>query len=342
MTSPVVVLAAHEVARLLDMGACIESIAGAFSAHEAGGSRGPASCGFALPDGSFHVKAAALESDGRLFVLAKANVNLPGNSIRHGRPTIQGALLLFDGLDGRPLAVMDSMALTSLRTAATAALAARHLSLHAAGTITIVGCGEQGEAQLRAITTVRPLTTAFAVDTDAAKAADFARRLSRDLRLRVEATTDLGAAVLASDICVTATTAHEPFVARTHLHPGLFIAAVGADNPAKHEIQPEALRHSRVVVDSLAACAAGGDLHHAIASGAMSEADVHAELSAIVAGRAPGRSSPDEVFVFDSTGTALQDAGAAVAVYQRALAAGLGRRVHFVEPEASATTGASW
>jgi ornithine cyclodeaminase/alanine dehydrogenase-like protein (mu-crystallin family) len=80
-------------------------------------------------------------------------------------------------------------------------------------------------------------------------------------------------------------------------------------------------------VDSLSACAAGGDLHHAIREKTMAEADVHGELSAIVAGRLRGRTSRDEVFVFDSTGTALQDVAAAILVYERALASEIGLRV---------------
>jgi ornithine cyclodeaminase/alanine dehydrogenase-like protein (mu-crystallin family) len=107
----------------------------------------------------------------------------------------------------------------------------------------------------------------------------------------------------------------------------LFVAAVGADDPRKQEIDAGALAHSRVVVDSLAACAAGGDLHHAIRARLMTEQDVHGELSAIVAGRLPGRASEGDVFVFDSTGTALQDVAAGVLVYERAAAAGAGTRV---------------
>jgi ornithine cyclodeaminase/alanine dehydrogenase-like protein (mu-crystallin family) len=106
----------------------------------------------------------------------------------------------------------------------------------------------------------------------------------------------------------------------------LFAAAVGADNPAKQEIDVTALSRSWVVVDPLAACAAGGDLHHAIKANVMTEEDVHGELSAVVAGRVPARSSRVQV-VFDSTGTALQDVAAAVLVYRRAAAAGAGLRV---------------
>ena len=327
MNDGAIVLGARDVARHLPIRDCIDAIAGTLRAHEAGKSCGPASAGFALAGGSVHAKLAAIEQDGRVFVVVKANVNLPGNPGRRGRPTIQGALILLDGDDGRPLAIMDSIALTSTRTAAAAALAAEHLALPDAQTITIVGCGEQGDAQLRAMAVVRPLRAGFAVDVDSAKAAAFAGRVSSELGWRVEASTNLAASVAASDICVTCTTSGSPVLFADHFHPGLFVAAVGADNPAKQEIDAAALGESRVVVDSVAACAAGGDLHHAIQAGLMTERDIHGELSAIVAGRVRGRTSRDEVFVFDSTGTALQDVAAAVLVYQRAADAGAGLRV---------------
>lgn len=324
MNETTLVLGARDVTRFLTIRECIDAVAGALRAHEAGRSRGPASTGFTLPNGTVHAKLAAIENDGRIFVAVKANVNLPGNPSRHGRPTIQGALILLDGDVGRPLAIMDSIALTSLRTAAVAALAAEHLALADARTITIVGCGEQGEAQLRAMAAVRPLRAGFAVDMDSVKAIAFAERMSWELGWRVEASTDFAAAIAASDICVTCTTAESPLLFAEHLHPGLFVAAVGADNPAKQEIDAAVLAESQVVVDSVAACAAGGDLHHAIKANLMTEQDIHGELAALVSGRIAGRANRDEVFVFDSTGTALQDVAAATLVYARASAAGAG------------------
>lgn len=329
MIDATLVLGARDVERFLTVRECIDAIARTLRSHEGGKTRGPVSAGFALPHGSFHAKLAAAEEDGRVFVAVKANVNLPGNPTRHGRPTIQGALILLDGEDGRPLAVMDSIALTSHRTAAVAALAAEHLARPDSRTITIVGCGEQGEAQLRAMAAVRPLRAGFAIDADAAKAAAFAHRSSREMGWRIEDTSDLAAAIAASDICVTCTTSESPLIFAEHLHPGLFVAAVGADNPAKQEIDAGALPRSKVVVDSLSACAAGGDLHHAIKAGTLTEAGIHGELSAIVSGRVDGRTSQDDVFVFDSTGTALQDVAAAALVYRSALAAGAGVQILF-------------
>ena len=338
MSDAAIILGATDVARHLTTRACIDAIARTLVAHEDGRSCGPVSSGLTLPDGTVHAKVAAIEDEGRIFVAVKANVNLPGNRVRHGRPTIQGVLILLDGRDGRPLAVMDSIVLTSIRTAAVAALAAEQLALPDARTITIVGCGEQGEAQLRAMSVVRDLCAAFVVDSDAAKAAAFADRMSHELALPVEPAPTLRSAVRQSDICVTCTTSSVPLVYRADLHPGLFVAAVGADNPGKQEIDAGAMAQSFVVVDSLPGCAAGGDLHHAIKAGAMTEHDVHGELSAIISGRVPGRTSPDEVFVFDSIGTALQDVAAAVLVYERAAADGAGLQVQFDDRPRARTT----
>jgi alanine dehydrogenase len=101
---------------------------------------------------------------------------------------------------------------------------------------------------------------------------------------------------------------------------------VGADNPDKQELEPEVLLMSKVVVDLLEQAAVMGDLHHAIAAGAMAASGIHAELGQVVAGQRAGRTSEEEIFVFDSTGTALQDVATAALVYQRAVATGKGQR----------------
>jgi alanine dehydrogenase len=97
------------------------------------------------------------------------------------------------------------------------------------------------------------------------------------------------------------------------------VAGVGADNPDKQELDPALLARSAVVVDILDQAVTSGDLHHAIAAGVMSRDQVRAELGEVVAGRKRGRLHEDEIIVFDSTGTALQDVAAAAAVYERAI-----------------------
>ncbi len=182
---------------------------------------------------------------------------------------------------------------------------------------------------LRALLRVRNPARIYAYDQDAAKARAFAAALEAELPLEIAPVTDLPQAIAASDIVVTCTTSRRHFVAREMVRPGTFVAGVGADSENKQELDPALLAHSKLVTDITEQCAAIGDLHHALDAGAMSRADVHAELGEIVAALKPGRTSDDEITVFDSSGTALQDVAAAAAVYRRALGDGTGHRFSF-------------
>jgi alanine dehydrogenase len=123
---------------------------------------------------------------------------------------------------------------------------------------------------------------------------------------------------------VTCTPSRTPLLRREDVAGGTFIAAVGADNEDKVEIDPALMAAGTIVVDSLEQCATIGDLHHALARGALSMADVHAVLADVVAGRKPGRTSADEITIFDSTGVAIEDVAAAAVAYERAIALGRG------------------
>jgi alanine dehydrogenase len=127
-----------------------------------------------------------------------------------------------------------------------------------------------------------------------------------------------------ADIVVTCTPSRRFFLTREAVGEGTFIAAVGADDAGKQELEPALMAASTVVADLVEQCARIGDLHHAIEAGAMTAGEVHAELGALAAGSRPGRTDKRQITVFDSTGTALQDVAAAELVYRRAAAAGRG------------------
>jgi ornithine cyclodeaminase/alanine dehydrogenase-like protein (mu-crystallin family) len=321
-------LSRGDVERLLTPDECIAAVEDAFRQHTLGKTPAPGILGLHAQDGSFHIKAALLTLD-RPYFAAKTNANFPHNGARHGLPTIQGVVVLCDAVKGLPLAVMDSMAITALRTAAATAVAAKYLARENCETALICGCGGQAPAQLRALLRVRSPARIYAYDQDAGKAGAFAVALARETALTITPIADLPRAIAAADIVVTCTTARRWFVARDMVRPGTFVAAVGADNEDKQEIDPALLAASKVVTDITEQCAAIGDLHHAIAAGVMSRAGVHAELGEIVAGRKPARTDDDEIIIFDSSGAALQDVAAAAAVYRRALEHGAGARFSF-------------
>src|SRR6476659_4596777 len=145
------VLTRKDVSRVLRMPECIEAVERGFLRHARGESIPPGVLGTHVAGGGFHVKSAGLLDavDGRPVFAAKVNANFPGNPDRHTLPTIQGVIALFDAADGRLLALLDSIEITSLRTAAATAVAAKYLAPDA-GTVTICGCGEQARNQLRA------------------------------------------------------------------------------------------------------------------------------------------------------------------------------------------------
>ena len=173
-----------DVAALLSLDECIDAVEAGFARQAGGGAVGPGVLALHVPGGGFHVKAAGLRL-ARFYVAAKLNANFPDNGARRGLPTIQGVVVLSDGEDGRPLALLDSMEITALRTGAATAVAARHLARADARVATIVGCGRQGRIQIAALARVRPLTRVHAVDADPAAAARFAREMSAELGLDV-------------------------------------------------------------------------------------------------------------------------------------------------------------
>ena len=321
-------LTRSDVASLLTLDDCIGGVEAAFRLHAEGRTLPPAVLGVPSGDGGFHIKTAGLTVERTWFAM-KCNANFAGNPARLGMPAIQGVIVLCDGDNGAPLAVLDSAEITILRTGAATAVAAKHLAREDARVATICGCGNQGRAQLRALTRVRALDRVFAFDADAAAAAAFAAEMALACGIAVEAVADLATAVRASDICVTCTPSRRYILHAEDVRPGTFVAGVGADSETKWEIDPRLFARARVVVDSLDQCAVIGDLHHALEAGAITRDAVHAELVDLIAGRVAGRATPEEITLFDSTGVALEDVGAALVVYQRALERGAGLRLDF-------------
>jgi len=319
--TPTLVLTRSDVQALLGYDDCIAAVEAAFRLHAEGRSLAPGVLTVGAREGVFHVKAAGLDL-GRLYFAAKTNANFSENPRRHGLPAIQGVIVLCDAEDGRALAVMDSIEVTIRRTAAATAVAARYLARADARSVTICGCGNQGRAQLRALARVRPLERAFAFDADAAAARAYAEEMSAELGFEVAPVSSPAAGLAESDVCVTCTPSRQAFLMRGQVRPGTFVAAVGADSADKQELDPHLMAAAVVVTDVLEQCAAIGDLHHALEAGVMSRDKVHAELADLVTGGKEGRRSPEEITIFDSTGTALQDVAAAAIVYEKALASG--------------------
>jgi ornithine cyclodeaminase/alanine dehydrogenase-like protein (mu-crystallin family) len=304
------IISGDGVRRLLSLQDCIDAVEQAFRAHGEGRVEAGVLSVHAH-DGAFHTKSAIA---GPWFGV-KTNANFPSNPSAHGLPTIQGVMLLFDAGDGRPLAVIDSIELTAMRTAAASAVAAKALARPGSSTAMIVGCGPQGRMHLEALALVLPLTRAVVLDADEQRAKDCASEMSAKLGIPVTATSDLHQE---ADVWVTCTTSRTAFLDLEHVRPGAFVAAVGADNPAKSEITPRLMARSRIVTDVTDQCVDIGDLRHAIAAGAVPRGDVVAQLGEVIARSTAVRRTPDDIVIFDSTGAGFQDTAAAAVIYERA------------------------
>jgi alanine dehydrogenase len=317
--SSTLLLSRGEVAELLSLETCIDVVEKALCLLGQKEISPPTLLSMHAGPGGFHVKAALFSHGDRQYFAAKCNANFSDNLHRFGLPAIQGLIILCDAECGYPLAVMDSTEITALRTGAATAVAAKFLARADSRIVTVCGCGNQGRVQLRALKRVLPIDHAFAFDQDFARASGFASELSAALAITIEPVTDFRSALKASDVWVTCTPARRAFVPADCVRPGTFIAAVGADSSEKHELDPMLMRVGQVVVDSLDQCAAIGDLHHALEAKVLAREDVYAELGEIVAGIRPGRTSNEAITIFDSTGMAIQDAAAAIAVYEAAV-----------------------
>lgn len=325
MRNETLILSRGDITALMQPADWLAAVETGFRAAADGKASAPPPMAIDGVGGMFHAKGAAIELD-RHYVALKLNGNFPGNPDRRGLPTIQGAILLCDGQTGSLLAIIDSIEVTLRRTAAATALAARYLARPDSASLLICGCGEQARVQLDALRSILPLRQVLAWDRDAARARQFAEACSGG-PLAVETVRDLAPAARASDVIVTCTTAREPFLSADMVAPGTFVAAVGADSAEKGEIAPDLMAASLVVADVLDQCAVMGDLRLALEVGAMERSDVHAELAELVVKRKSGRGSADQITLFDSTGTALQDVASAALIHGRALAAGDARTV---------------
>ena len=250
----------------------------AFKLHGERRTEPPGILGIHAADGGFHIKAGLLDLN-RSYFAAKINANFPGNPKRNGLPTIQGVILLCDGEDGYPLALMDSIEITTQRTGAATGVAAKYLARTDSKTLTVCGCGNQGRISVRALSKVLPIEKIFALTPINLRLKSLKSDLATEMGIKIELTDNIETALKQSDVCVTCTPSKQVFLKEEFIAPGTFIAAVGADSPEKQELEPSLLSRNKVVADIVEQCATIGELHHALDAALMTRDDVHAELA---------------------------------------------------------------
>ncbi len=234
------------------------------------------------------------------------------------------AMLYFDVATGVLLAVIPATYITGIRTGAASGVATKYLARESARTVGLFGAGFQGRNQIAAIREVRSIERVKIFDVAEAPARALAKELEADGVSATLARTPEDA-VRGSDILASATTASEPPIRGEWLPPGCHVNAVGANAPAKREVDAAAFARARVVVDfEEQALQEAGDLMAAIESGAFARDRIHAELGDIVIGKKKGRENGEQVTLFKSVGVAIEDVAVAAWVYREAKKKGLG------------------
>jgi ornithine cyclodeaminase len=240
----------------------------------------------------------------------------PGNA-EHGLPAVMGAYLLLDGKTGTPQALIDGPMLTLKRTAAASALASSYLSRPDCERLLMVGTGALAPHLIMAHAAVRPICNVLIWGRSADKAAKLAKRLDRR-DFRVDATDDLETAVKGAHVISCATLSKNPLVLGDWLQPGQHLDLVGGFKPDMRETDDAAVRRARVFVDTReGAGKEAGDIVQPIESGALDLADIAGDLFELSRGGRAGRRFYDQITLFKSVGTALEDLAAAQLAVER-------------------------
>ncbi len=324
-----------DVSTCADLAEIVDAVEGAFGAYARGNVQMPAKSYIDLPqyDGDFRSMPAYIDARGSAGERDWEGAGIkwvnshPKNPARHDLPTVMGTMIYSDPETAFPLAIMDGTTLTRLRTGAAAAVATAHLARTDAHSLGLVGAGVQAHAQLEAIALVRDIRTVVAADLDEAAIEALTAAYGDDYEIR-RGTVDEAAS---RDVVSTTTPVEEPIV--TSVPGGTHVNAMGADAAGKHEIADQVLQNATIVIDDYEQCTHSGEINVPWRNGVLTDADIHAELGAVVAGEAPGRTSSDEVTVFDSTGLAIQDVAAAHVVFTEASERDIGSKMSLVGTE---------
>jgi alanine dehydrogenase len=294
------VLSGADVERAVSPQRAVEAVRDAFVAYARGEWTMPSKVYVpAYPAGDFR----AMPALGSGHALLKWVTSFPGNP-QHGLPTVTGLVLVSDASNGMLQAALDAAAVTALRTGAAAVLAAETLGRD--GTAAVVGAGVNGRAAAR--TFVARGREVLLYDVDNERAASAADELGATVATREEA--------LGAEVVVTVTPGKELVYDKCSLRAGQHVSLMGADGPGKAEIAVGEMARVRMFCDDWEQASHNGDLAHAVEADVLDGRDV-TQLGDVLAGTARGRTTDEEITVFDSTGLAIQDLAIALAALER-------------------------
>jgi len=321
------VLTASVLESLTSMSETITAVERGFGDIARGTAVQPGPVSLHLPSSEARYLLMAGLAEAQQLASVKLLSDIPGNHIL-GLPTQRSSILLADRRTGETLALLDGRIPTRLRTAAASAVASKYLARPDSSTLGLVGAGALAITHVEAMLHVHPIQKVVVWSRRAATLDEFRARTAHH-GLEVVTASDVRQVLEAADILCTLTPSVEPLVRGDWFRPGMHINAVGArPRPTHREIDAEGMRKARVFVDSLATAEEkSGDLMMAVAEGVMTVNDVQGELGSVIAQGIPGRTSPDEITLFNSVGIGMLDLAIGRLLYDAAMLHGLGTEI---------------
>ncbi len=320
-------LSMDEVSKTLTMGDVLRLVEQAFDERGNGRAQMPPKSYvfFSRHNGDLRVMPAYLEALNEPGVKL-VNVH-PDNPTAHGLPTVLATILLFDPETGTPVCIMDGTLVTTMRTAAASGVAVKYLARKDSSRLGVIGAGGQALRQVEAMHQVLKLEGVKVFDVAGSYSQELARTIEQRYGTSAEAVSTAEEAVRNSDVVVTVTPSSTPVVQDSWVGAGTHICAIGADAPGKEELDPALFKRAKIVVDDWEQASHSGEINVPVQNGSLTRAAIHADIGEVVAGLKPGRTSDDEITVFDSTGLAIQDVITAWQAYRVACEKGLGTEI---------------
>ena len=247
------------------------------------------------------------------------------NRKNYNLPTVFSILIYTEPETGFPLAIVDGSYHTVMRTGAAAAVSTKWMARRNARILAIAGAGHMAEGVLATCNEVFPWSDVRVWSRSSETLGAFVEAQQPKYKgFAITPSTNLEETVRGADVVVTVTPARAPIVLADWISPGTHIAAVGADKKGDQELEGKLLKNARIFVDDMRQCRNDGEINVPLSQGLITEEDVTGEIGEVITGKKPGRTSDDEVTIFDSTGIALQDSATVPLEYTRAMAAGVG------------------
>jgi ornithine cyclodeaminase len=304
----------EEVARRLTYEICIPLVRDAMIAFSEGETKQLLRSIIPLADGHlFGIMPGALGAN-KAFG-AKLLTVFPENAA-HGRQSHQGLIVLFEPDAGTPVCVVHAGEVTAIRTAAASAVATDALARKDAKHLAILGTGEQAATHARAVLKVRALESITIWGRTPERAHTLAKKLHAELNLPITVIATVQQAVANADIVSTVTAASEPILKSEWVQPGTHINAVGSSHAGPAEIDNALVARARFFADSReGVLQQGAEFLRAKHAGLIDDHHILAEIGEVLAGKAEGRRSPDEITIYKSLGHIVQDLASAWWLY---------------------------